>query len=384
MKTLFKSVLAASALLGVTATCHGTTLRLDGADDCVLTPNLRSFFTNETVTIEVWINARGPGVIVDERQATSLANWADSQIEIVATTNALQGEVRVRVWPTAYVSLGSVHYGTWNQAVLRYDKAALTLDGFLNGAKSTNSLSAVDRQAPWEANGSYGVVYALGLADSASLGSGAWFNGLLDEFRVWNSARSDAEIAASWNRRLTGGEPSLVAYYTLEEGAGTTIADRSGHGNSGALVNGVLWNTVEDAVAPVARTSPAASVTGTGARLNGWVNTNGLPTTNYFEWWSVGTTNETSRETVAGSNSVLNLDGFDDATGRHIIDRTIALLLLLDIFAGFDSSNQNLAQVGVELDLIGFPIAPVDADGADVSERKCWHDSCLLLKYITA
>ena len=208
----------------------GTALEFDATNDFVHTPSLRSYFTNETVTLEVWFNARGPGVIVDER-SVDLVTWADSQIEIVGTANALQGEVRIRVWNTGSVSLGKVAYGTWNHAVLRYNKTTLTLDGFLNGAKSATALTSVDRQAPWESSATYGVAYALGMADGNSLGSGVWFNGQLDEFRVWTLARTDADILRDFNRRLSGSENGLAAYYRMDEGAGSVLADATGHGN---------------------------------------------------------------------------------------------------------------------------------------------------------
>jgi hypothetical protein len=58
------------------------------------------------------------------------------------------------------------------------------------------------------------------------------FNGLFDEFRVWNVARSATDIMSNYNKPMTGTEAGLVAYYKFDETSGTTTADSvtaSGH-----------------------------------------------------------------------------------------------------------------------------------------------------------
>src|SRR5262249_21466769 len=157
------------------------------------------------------------------------SSWNDSHLEILGT-----GEVRARVWNSAVVSLGTVSFGTWHQAVLRYDRTGLALDGFLDGVRSTTRLTGVDRQAPWE----FGVTtfyYALGSSDITNLGSGAYFKGQMDEFRVWNIALSDAQIQANRNRRLTGTENGLVLYWKADELSGGLVIDSTANARHGRL-----------------------------------------------------------------------------------------------------------------------------------------------------
>ena len=68
-------------------------------------------------------------------------------------------------------------------------------------------------------------------------------NGLLADLRIWETARSQLQIRANMNRRLTGTEPGLRGYWPFDEGTGTTAADRTGHGLTGALVEGASWAT---------------------------------------------------------------------------------------------------------------------------------------------
>ncbi len=61
------------------------------------------------------------------------------------------------------------------------------------------------------------------------------FHGLIDEVRIWNVARTEEQIQASWNRSLRGDEPGLVGYWPLNEGSGQAIMDASAHHNDGRL-----------------------------------------------------------------------------------------------------------------------------------------------------
>jgi hypothetical protein len=253
----------------------GASVRLDGVDDFVITPDLRGFFSNETVTIEVWFRADAAGVIVDERgQLPPQIGWGDTQVEMLTS-----GEVRGRVWPLPSLSLGTAGFGSWNHVALRYDKASTNLDGFVNGVEAASDVKG-DRAAPWETG--RGQYYGIGLGDTAHLGSGAFFRGDIGEVRIWNVARTSEEIRANMFRRLAGTEPGLVCCWRFDEGTGALAGDASGHGNAGTLVHGAAWVTWPDA--PRVETIPASNVTAGTAVLLAEVNPNGTNTAVWFEW----------------------------------------------------------------------------------------------------
>ncbi len=61
-------------------------------------------------------------------------------------------------------------------------------------------------------------------------------DGYLAELRLWNSARTQAEIQGSMNYQLTGGEPGLVGLWALDETPGSpTAEDASGNGWTGTV-----------------------------------------------------------------------------------------------------------------------------------------------------
>lgn len=70
-----------------------------------------------------------------------------------------------------------------------------------------------------------------------------YLDGLITELRIWQTARTQLEIRANMNRLLTGTEPGLRGYWRFDEGTGTTARDRTGHGQTGTLVEGANWTT---------------------------------------------------------------------------------------------------------------------------------------------
>ena len=71
----------------------------------------------------------------------------------------------------------------------------------------------------------------------------SYFTGSIDEVRVWNVARTAAEIARDMGYRLVGNEPGLVGYYRFDEGSGTTARDATSGANNGTLTNAPAYVT---------------------------------------------------------------------------------------------------------------------------------------------
>jgi len=83
----------------------------------------------------------------------------------------------------------------------------------------------------------------------------------MDEVRIWNVARSAADIQADMNRELIGNESGLVGYWKLNEGAGATIYDSTSNGSNGTI-NGAQW--VTNYTASGTRTSPEYNISTAG------------------------------------------------------------------------------------------------------------------------
>jgi len=82
-----------------------------------------------------------------------------------------------------------------------------------------------------------------GVAELGRFASGNYFAGRLDEFRVWTSVRSAADICGQMNKRLLGRETGLAVYYRFDEGSGSDAVNAAdGAGYTGDL-NGATWVT---------------------------------------------------------------------------------------------------------------------------------------------
>ena len=62
------------------------------------------------------------------------------------------------------------------------------------------------------------------------------FIGQIDEVRIWNIARTEAEISTDMNKQLNGDEPGLVGYWKFDEETEGKIADTSPNKNDGKRI----------------------------------------------------------------------------------------------------------------------------------------------------
>ena len=69
-----------------------------------------------------------------------------------------------------------------------------------------------------------------------------WHWGKLSDVRIWDTARTQTEIADNMYSRLAGTETGLVGYWKLDEGTGTTAGDSAG--TNDGTISGATW--IED------------------------------------------------------------------------------------------------------------------------------------------
>ena len=119
---------------------------------------------------------------------------------------------------------------------------------------------------------------------------GTYFNGSMDEVRIWNFARSGAEIFRDFHSRLAGTEPGLVGYWQFDGG---TVADLTTNANNGTLAGGAQIVAISGADiphlgAPTITTQPLPQtvMVGTSATFSAQVDGASSLT---FQWRKDGT-----------------------------------------------------------------------------------------------
>ncbi len=126
-----------------------------------------------------------------------------------------------------------VQTGVWYHAAATYDGTTwrLYLNGVLDGTPVVAGQPVRSDSIQHAALG--GALTSTNARDGA-------FNGILDEARIWNSARTEPQIQAAMTGPLAA-SPGLVARWGMNEGTGPTIASSAGTAVKGTLINGPLF-----------------------------------------------------------------------------------------------------------------------------------------------
>ncbi len=134
----------------------------------------------------------------------------------------------------------------WNHVVVTRRGDTYTM--WMNGARAGSEVSPADISDADNTNPFLvgGLMHDSGVEDV--------FKGSLGEVRIYNRALSQAEIAVLYANPARATNRGLAAGYHFDEGRGTTIADFSGHGNTGTLHGGVTWTHGKAASQPASAT----------------------------------------------------------------------------------------------------------------------------------
>jgi len=116
--------------------------------------------------------------------------------------------------------------GEWNHIALVISDTQVEV--YRNGVASGNPHSYNNPSEAWDGE--------LRVGDD-DVTSNRHFDGKLDEVRIWDDVRSQAEIQANMYSELTGSESNLVAYYNFNVGRGASLLDLTTNNNMGTLTN---------------------------------------------------------------------------------------------------------------------------------------------------
>lgn len=218
---------AASTVSAPFDVVHSAALEFDGVDDFVDIPQSTSLNLS-TLTLEAWIKIDGPAFF-RMPVISKGADFGNYTLSVLGNqSQATPGSVEfVQRTPAGSFSCAgsAVTFGQWQHIAATESGGIVTV--YVNGTPLSTCSGA---PAP------------LTNSEDLFLGRAAFgdsfdqrFLGDVDEVRVWNVARTGAEIATDYNRRLPAGTPGLVSYWSFDEATlEQTVLDWAGS-NGGTL-----------------------------------------------------------------------------------------------------------------------------------------------------
>lgn len=156
-----------------------------------------------------------------------------------------------------YTGTVAVNDGTWHHVAMTYNSATSTMVFYIDG-EVINSFGASNLNT---------INQNLRIGTISVPSSGENYVGSLDEVRIWNDARTQAEIRANMHLTLKGDEADLVSYYQFNNDDAVTTPNGvkdAINGNDGTTVNMVAADYVASEVAVAGGVSDIVNVTGTG------------------------------------------------------------------------------------------------------------------------
>ncbi len=163
------------------------------------------------LTLEAWIKPRsaptvGYATIVQKGDAGyGLALDKDLHLRFIVGANDL----------LAPKSDGVVPLGVWSQVAVVVNGTAKTTSFYINGKLAGSVNSATIAQ-------SAGL---LAIGKHGGTGLSSFFDGSIDEIRIWNRVRTPSELILLAFGELPAGATGLVAHYSFTEGRGNDVAD---------------------------------------------------------------------------------------------------------------------------------------------------------------
>jgi hypothetical protein len=154
------------------------------------------------------------------------------------------GGVLVAGLRTSDVQIGQLLFGnrvvadgTWHHVAMERDQARGQLLIFVDGLIDSHTALQPGLDGPIQNDDGEDDPVVIGGQQSPGVYTfEAFFNGTIDEVRIWSAARSQADLLANMNHPMVSPQPNLLAYWNFDE-AGLVVRDLSGQNNSGSLVN---------------------------------------------------------------------------------------------------------------------------------------------------
>jgi hypothetical protein len=227
-------------------TAPGNALAFDGTDDYVSTSSSITNLNDADFTIEVWIKTSGNKMGVVTCQNGD-GEWNPGEKCFYIDPSGYPCFVG---WGNGYIRGNlAVNNNRWHHIAVVWDHSSGTSGVgkmYIDGIDNTGEVD-------YAANFSNVGEFYLGRPNYSEATN--YFNGQIDEVRIWSSSRSQATIQANMYNVVNASSSNLAGYWNFDANTGTSLTDLTSNGNNGTLVNSPSWTESYAMVVPI----PAAA-----------------------------------------------------------------------------------------------------------------------------
>jgi len=201
-------------------------LNFSGSSSSALHSTVTSAIDN--ITIEVWAKWSGnKNSQSDDQEIFYNGHTGNGGYGILMTAT---GDLKILIGGKAYLESSMILTpGIWEHIAIVRNSGTWSL--YLNGTQHTVSPNNTTPNSPTAAGGNH---TCIGADES---GTGHLFYGSLDEVKFWTVARSTAYIQSDMTDCSVSAQSGLLAYWSFNDGSGSTASDGSGNINTLNLTN---------------------------------------------------------------------------------------------------------------------------------------------------
>lgn len=205
-------------------------LAFDGTDDFVAIPAIGNDYTQ--LTIETWVKLNS---ITSWNGIYNANNWSNSNLHFQLRNGNI---VEFALCGNSTTTDASYNFSTgkWYHIAASYNQTTKQINIYVNGSliKTENYSTALTVNLP--------------AAEIGAWATSRYFPGQMDNYSIWSTARTHAEIISDMHTELDGTESGLLAHFNFDQG----VADNTNTGIdtlNNAVAGGVVGTLTNFALA---------------------------------------------------------------------------------------------------------------------------------------
>jgi hypothetical protein len=201
----------------------------DGVDDYVQIGDSNSLDVSSEATFAVWVNSNSFASHTNVFQKVNTDSDASYMLYEGTSVEYSGPTFRPHIRTSSGWRYGAINFnpttGAWYHVVYTYKASTGEMKAYINGQPYAITFSSAPVAGETIRTGNAPLLIGK---DTRGIN---YFNGKMDELRIYNRALSPAEVSALYNYA-----PGPYVYLSFDDGSGSTITDKSGNGYSGT------WN----------------------------------------------------------------------------------------------------------------------------------------------